>query len=391
MATPRSRLADRSLEPFLHALHSSASLHAVQTTCAQFARDLVPAHAYGWYQFKRDTVEPDVISARGVSDRFLALYESEGRARDPIFARVVAGLSTVSSDHHLNARERRAFRFQGEISSGRIARAIQAPLVVAGELLGSINVARDPNAPAFSRSDTERLAVIARHASIAIARAQRERELGSHCTLVEAALDLLGLPLILTGPGGDVIFANRAAGRLLGKRAAGLASGLRTTAEMLASNTGGVATAIVPGETSGTMGSSKLSDLPELAGLAVRSVRLGDTGATVSFLYAAPKDSAGALPALTRREAEIAKYVVRGLSNADIALATSISRNTVKQHLKHVFEKLQVGSRAELAAAVARVEAQSTPERFPTTPFPDDRAEGRSSASTGLSLFPKRP
>ena len=51
-----SRVANSALEPFLLALHSSASLHEVLRTCAQFANELVPFHAYGWYQFKPDTV-----------------------------------------------------------------------------------------------------------------------------------------------------------------------------------------------------------------------------------------------------------------------------------------------------------------------------------------------
>jgi hypothetical protein len=104
----RSRVADRALAPFLQALHSSTSLDEVQATCAQFANELIPVHAYGWYQFKRDTIEPSVVSARGVCDRFLSLYENEGRARDPIFARVAAELRTISSDQHLSPCERRS-------------------------------------------------------------------------------------------------------------------------------------------------------------------------------------------------------------------------------------------------------------------------------------------
>jgi DNA-binding CsgD family transcriptional regulator len=386
-----SRVANRALEPFLLALHSSASLHEVLTTCAQFANELVPAHAYGWYLFKPDTVEPSVVSARGVSDRFLCLYESEGRRRDPIFARVAAELTTISSDQHLSACERRSFKFQREISSGRIARAIQAPLAIAGKLHGSINVARDPNAPAFTPDDSECLDVIARHASIALARTQRESDLGRRCNLFEATLDVLGLPFVLTGPDGDLIFANRAAS--VAGNASDLAAGLQITADMLASDQHWVATAIVSGQTSTKY--SQLPNDPKRAGLAVRSVRLDGTGVVASFLYAVPRDTTEALPSLTPREREIAQFVVRGLSNADIALATSISRNTVKQHLKHVFEKLQVGSRAELAAAVTRAEATGTAcaplEALPVNPFPDDRAGDRASAVSVPSRSRRRP
>jgi DNA-binding CsgD family transcriptional regulator len=323
----------------------------------------------------------------------LSRYESEGRARDPIFARVATELRTISSDQHLSARERRSFRFQGEISSGRIARSIQAPLAIAGKLLGSINVARDPNAPAFTQDDSRCLDVIARHASIALARAQRERNLDGRCTLFEAALDVLGLPFVLTGSDGELIFANCAA--LVAGNKAELASGLRTTAGMLASEQDRVATAVIPGEMPAAPQYSGVPEDREQAGLAVRSVRLGETGAVVSFLYAAPKAATEALSVLTRREREIAQFVVRGLNNADIALAASISRNTVKQHLKHVFDKLQVSSRAELAAAVTRAEVKGAAyarlQPLPTTPFPDDRAGARASAGSALSRSRRRP
>src|SRR5580704_5592865 len=200
----RLRHDNRALEPFLYALHSGTSVRDVQASCARFASDLIPADAYGWYQFKRETLEPDVISARGVSDHFLALYESQGRSRDPIFSKLAGRLTTVSSDHHLNACERRSFKFQGEISSGHIGRAIQAPLAVAGKLLGSINIARRPDASVFQRDEVASLDLIARHASIALARAQREQELDRRCTVFEASLDVLDLPLVLTTTDGNI-------------------------------------------------------------------------------------------------------------------------------------------------------------------------------------------
>jgi DNA-binding CsgD family transcriptional regulator/PAS domain-containing protein len=372
----RLRHDNRALEPFLYALHSGTSVRDVQASCARFASDLIPADAYGWYQFKRETLEPDVISARGVSDHFLALYESQGRSRDPIFSKLAGRLTTVSSDHHLNACERRSFKFQGEISSGHIGRAIQAPLAVAGKLLGSINIARRPDASVFQRDEVASLDLIARHASIALARAQREQELDRRCTVFEASLDVLDLPLVLTTTDGNIIFANRAACDAVFVRE--LADSVRKSADALASGGRRIATVLV--QASGDAG-------PEC--MAVRSIPLDKTRAIMSFLYAVPDETASALPTLTRREREIAHFVMRGFSNADIAIAASVSRNTVKQHLKHVFEKLQVSSRAELATAVARAEnSVMTRDRFkhlPTMPSQDDREAGRASDEAGPS------
>jgi DNA-binding CsgD family transcriptional regulator len=52
---------------------------------------------------------------------------------------------------------------------------------------------------------------------------------------------------------------------------------------------------------------------------------------------------------LTRRELEVAELVASGASNAEIAYALGITPATVKSHLVHVFEKLNVRSRTQLA------------------------------------------
>jgi DNA-binding CsgD family transcriptional regulator len=55
------------------------------------------------------------------------------------------------------------------------------------------------------------------------------------------------------------------------------------------------------------------------------------------------------LASLSRREHEVVRGVVAGLRNRNIALELGISENTVKFHLRKIFRKLDVTSRAELA------------------------------------------
>ena len=50
---------------------------------------------------------------------------------------------------------------------------------------------------------------------------------------------------------------------------------------------------------------------------------------------------------LSKRELEVAELLLQGKSNKQIALALGISEHTVEFHLKNIYAKLKVGSRAE--------------------------------------------
>ena len=50
--------------------------------------------------------------------------------------------------------------------------------------------------------------------------------------------------------------------------------------------------------------------------------------------------------------------VAEGLTNPQIGDRLFISRRTVQTHLAHVFQKLQMTSRSELAAAITRRQRQ---------------------------------
>jgi two-component system nitrate/nitrite response regulator NarL len=70
-----------------------------------------------------------------------------------------------------------------------------------------------------------------------------------------------------------------------------------------------------------------------------------------------PKNS---LKLLTEREREILQLLSRGESNKAIALTLSISYDTVKQHVRHILNKLNLSSRVK--AAVLFAKEQGLPE-----------------------------
>jgi len=56
--------------------------------------------------------------------------------------------------------------------------------------------------------------------------------------------------------------------------------------------------------------------------------------------------------ALTASERRVAELAARGLSNPQIARELYITINTVEGHLRHVYQKLSIASRAQLARAL---------------------------------------
>ena len=70
--------------------------------------------------------------------------------------------------------------------------------------------------------------------------------------------------------------------------------------------------------------------------------------ATLGFLSEPP----GPQPRLTARELEVARLVAEGLTNYSIALRLSVAPRTAEAHVENIRRKLQVRSRAQIAAWV---------------------------------------
>jgi DNA-binding CsgD family transcriptional regulator len=64
---------------------------------------------------------------------------------------------------------------------------------------------------------------------------------------------------------------------------------------------------------------------------------------------------------LTPTEIEVVRLVTQGLTNVEIGRRLSISRRTVETHLTHIFGKLGVSSRVQLAAQARRARLERPP------------------------------
>ena len=75
--------------------------------------------------------------------------------------------------------------------------------------------------------------------------------------------------------------------------------------------------------------------------------------------FQAPIKAAEEVESLTPRETEVLQFIMHGLANKEIADRMSISVNSVKWHLRHIYEKLHVRSRVE---AVLKYKKQQDPD-----------------------------
>lgn len=76
-----------------------------------------------------------------------------------------------------------------------------------------------------------------------------------------------------------------------------------------------------------------------------------------------PQHIAEQMAKLTEREREVAIEAAKGLSNKQIARDLNITERTVKAHMQHIFERLQVKDRLQLALLLSERRASSRPSQ----------------------------
>lgn len=264
--------------------------------------------------------------AADVSADFLADYEERGRAGDPVLDFVRAHRSAVDDTRACSVAQWQDSPVHDVLRGAGFYHSMEAPVVVSGELIGTINFARASNDRPFSANEMRTAGKAAHQLGLAVQRALRFERSGQQSSLLEIVLDRLPQGIVVTGHDGRVVYANQVAIPLLGAAAPHLAS-FRPDAQRV-------------GVTSQDS-------------ITVKSIRLpAEFSATLSLIY---PHSGAELPlwdVLSPREQQIAAWVAQGLTTKQISERAVVSQNTVKQHLKRIFAKTDVSNRAELVQRV---------------------------------------
>jgi DNA-binding NarL/FixJ family response regulator len=87
--------------------------------------------------------------------------------------------------------------------------------------------------------------------------------------------------------------------------------------------------------------------LLRMIGVKVQQGQPGEDSPPAEATGAAPESKSGGASVLTDRELEILQIIAKGLSNNEAAKVLGLSKATIRTHLEHIYEKLDVTNRVE--------------------------------------------
>ncbi len=339
-----------SFRKFSDALHSALTREEVVQAYFDVVSSVIDATAVGIYEL--DPADQSLLELQSpAAGEWLDRYEEFGRQDDPVLQFAIGQQRPIDSSRVVRPTSweqcgaRQALRLEG------LAHSLEAPLLVSGLPFGTINFARPADAPRFSTTDLVIARTVSEQLGLATERALRFEATGRRATVLEQALDRMSQAVVVTDLDGQVLFQNRVARREWDLDVD--SEGFPVPSGVGDSITQAMAEFRHAGK---RLFVSAVESTTSKKRAVVKSYRLSEKDSTaVTLLFPYSDGEKKQLPVwdvLTRREQEIAQLVSEGLTTKEIAARAFISENTVKQHLKRVFAKTDVSTRAELVQLI---------------------------------------
>ena len=282
-----------------------------------------------------DLLDPDThrllsTSAHGVSEFFLARYDSVGRASDPVLNHAILSQDIAYNLAMMSEEEWRELQVYREaFSLHRMTNLVYVPVVVAGKVVATLNLGRAEGRPRFSTTELQDAKEIAGLLSSLIESLQRQELLEHEIRIFRDAFDLGNEAVVISDVRRATRYVNRAAQRVL---------------EAQQRDAPSFDEAVIKFQ---SREHRQISD----EGLVRRVVPLQSGEGIVAFLRTASR--AEGLPewlrhSLTSRETEVMMLASKGLRDSEIAQHLNLSVHTIKGHLREIFKKTGARSRVEL-------------------------------------------
>ena len=343
------RQMERERNRFAGALQCALTKAEVTQAYLGSVGRVIQADGLGLYEL--DAEHNAVVDVQAtVAGEMLEAYEAFGRADDPVLRFVAEQNRPIDSSRVTTPAAWNACGAREALRVSGFAHSLEAPIMVSGVMVGTINFARGVQDPAFSARDLTSARLVSEQLGLATERAMRFELTGRRTSALEHALDRLPHAVVVTDLEANVIFQNRTARNDLDLDGVpiSIAGGVSVCIEQaMAEFRDDRKRVITRSIREGSSGTQSI----------VKSYRLSERDSTaVTIVFPCSEEaSAKRLPVwdvLTRREQEIAQLVSEGLTTKQIAAKAFVSENTVKQHLKRVFAKTDVSNRAELVQLI---------------------------------------
>lgn len=245
---------------------------------------------------------------------------------------------------------------------------IHLPGVERGQPIASIITYRTPGDGEFDREERQLVERLTSHFDRAFVLSQKHLRVAQQSTALAEIMDRLASGILLLDDAGEVVLNNRAA-RLILARSDGFAVAggrLRVddpdTNETLQARIGEAIAIDAPADAGGILVAKRPSGA---AAYPVSVMRLlpghSNHDVVACVLVSDPEcslepaiDLMRSLHELTRAEAELVGQLARGHTIEAAAQARGVSVNTMRSHLKHVFQKTGTSRQGELVQLVLR-------------------------------------
>ncbi|MFA7281955.1 MAG: LuxR C-terminal-related transcriptional regulator [Sterolibacterium sp.] len=330
----------------LSSIIAADTASAISSEQRRFLRelpDVFSADRVGLYLLNDKCIPRNIFSsfAEKASDQFLSEYERQFRSIDPIFWYLRKHKTAMEGSTLLGKEGWKRHRLHQWLLKWGLGHSMQAAIICNGKLFGTLNVARTLGKSQFSQEEIENLShvchEIARHISAAPC-PQDADYVGRPQCFVQPSIVTDGMGHIKSTSGfeGDGLSFSRTYSELITRniRILKTTSSTMVQVPVLCENQRStqilLMTALIPGEDDSYL--TTLLPLP------------------VSDWNNSDPDAFQDLPPRTQMVAEL---LLKGYSNKLIAKEMSVSENTIKDHIKRIFELYGIHSRSQLALLLA--------------------------------------